>query len=195
MPVQTLREGLWSQNPALVQLLGLCPLMAVSTSFETGLYLGITTLFIMLLGNALICGCRGFIAPHLRLPSFMLIFATVTTVAELALQAVDFALYTQLGLFLPLIITNCMLLARAEAFASRNPLRLVFYDALAMGLGFLIVLLLMGLTRQLLTPYSVFFAIPPGAFFLFALGVALHKWWREPRRPHQIQTLTLEDDT
>jgi len=180
-----LADGLWHNNPALVQLLGLCPLLAVSTSLTTGFILGLATLCVLVLGNSCISLCRHSIAPGLRLPSFMLILATATTLIEILLQAYLYELYTQVGLFIPLIITNCTLLARAEAFAARQPFLKTSVDSLAMGLGFLLVLTFIGSIRGLLSPVLTLVLLPPGAFFLFAAMVAVQNWLKIPRNSNR----------
>lgn len=170
-----LRQNLWANNPATIQLLGLCPLLAVSTNLQQGLFLGLATIVVITLGNSCISLARHFIPKSLRLPCFMLILGSVTTAIELLLQAYFYDLYQVLGLFIPLIITNCTLLARAEAFASQQKLLPTFIDSLSTSLGFFAVLTLIGGLRELLTPYSILFALPPGAFLLFGLCVALQR--------------------
>ena len=117
----TMKDGLWENNPALVQLLGLCPLLAVSNSFSTSLGLGITTLLVLTVSNLVISVIRGALDAETRLPVQILVIATFVTVADLVLQYWFFELHQRIGLFVALIVTNCTLLGRAEAFASRNP--------------------------------------------------------------------------
>lgn len=169
-------QGLWQNNPALVQLLGLCPLLAVSTTVIHGLFLGIATVCVLTLGNTCISLCRGFIPQALRLPCFMLILGTVTTITELTLQAMHYQLYQQVGLFIPLILTNCTLLARAEAVAFRNGPWYTALDSFGMGLGFALVLITLGGLRELLTPWSTLAVLPVGAFIIFSLFIALQQY-------------------
>ena len=144
------RNGLWQQNPGIVQLLGLCPLLAVSNTLINGLGLGIATIGVMVLTNLLISATRGLTHHDLRLPAFVLIIATFVTVIELLFKAWFFDLHLALGIFLPLIVTNCVILGRAEAFASRQPIVAAVTDGLAYGLGFAWVLILLGGLRELL---------------------------------------------
>jgi len=144
------RQGLWDNNPGLVQLLGLCPLLAVTSTLINGLGLGIATLLVLTLSNLLVSATRRLIAQELRIPVFVLIIASLVTVVDLLMQAWLPQLTRTLGIFIPLIVTNCMILGRAEAFASRNPVRLAGVDGLAQGLGFAAVLVLLGAARELL---------------------------------------------
>lgn len=138
---QIAANGLWSNNPALVQLLGLCPLLAVSGTIVNGLGLGLATLAVMLGANGCASMIRGHIRPEIRLPAFVMIIAALVTCTELAMAAMAYELYQVLGIFLPLIVTNCAILARVEAFASRQPLAPSLLDALMNGLGFTLVLI------------------------------------------------------
>lgn len=142
-------DGLWRNNPAMVQLLGLCPLLAVSNSVSTSLGLGLTTLFVLTLSNFSISLLRNLIDDQTRLPVQIMVIATFVTLADLLLQYLFFDLHQKIGLFVALIVTNCTLLGRAEAFASRNPVMRSTLDGLMMGIGFLLVLLTMGAIREL----------------------------------------------
>lgn len=144
------RQGLWDNNPGLVQLLGLCPLLAVTTNLVNGLALAVATLCVLLMTNALVSAVRHQIVKQVRIPIFVLIIASSVTAVELFLQAYFFELSRTLGIFIPLIVTNCTILARAEAFASRHPIRSSLQDALAQGLGFAWVLISLGAIRELL---------------------------------------------
>ena len=150
------KQGLWDNNPALVQLLGLCPLLAVSTSFATSLGLGLTTLVVLVLSNLSLSMMRGLLDDSTRLPVQILTIASFVTLADLSLQYWFFDLHQRIGLFVALIVTNCTLLGRAEAFASRQPLLNAMLDGVMMGLGFLLVLLLMGALRELLGTGQLF---------------------------------------
>lgn len=190
------REGLWSNNPALVQLLGLCPLLAVSNSVATSLGLGITTLLVLTLSNLVISLIRGLLDEETRLPVQIMVIATFVTLADLLLQYAFFELHQRIGLFVALIVTNCTLLGRAEAFASRNPILTSTYDGFMMGLGFLIVLVVMGAVREILGQGTLFanlhlltglpdvtihvadsgfllMVLPPGAFLTLGCLIAL----------------------
>jgi len=141
-------DGLWRNNPALVQLLGLCPLLAVSNTVASSLGLGLATLIVLTLSNLTISLIRGFLDDSTRLPAQIMVIATFVTLAELLLQSYFFDLYQRIGLFVALIVTNCSLLGRAEGFARRNPARFALADGFMMGLGFLVVILLMGTIRE-----------------------------------------------
>ena len=147
-PAQALLAGLWSNNSGLVQFLGLCPLLAVSNTVINGLGLGIATLAVLLASNLLVSLCRHIIPNEIRLPVFVLIIASLVTSIELLFKAYLFELYLSLGIFIPLIVTNCAILARAEAFASRNSPGKALLDGLAMGLGFLLLLTTLGALRD-----------------------------------------------
>jgi electron transport complex protein RnfE len=190
------RDGLWSNNPALVQLLGLCPLLAVSNTFATSLGLGITTLLVLTLSNFTISLIRKLLDNETRLPVQILVIATFVTLADLALQYWFFELHQRIGLFVALIVTNCTLLGRAEAFASKNPIASATFDGVMMGTGFLLVLLLMGAVREIIG-YGTLFSnlhlltglpdltvhiadtglllavLPPGAFLTLGCLIAL----------------------
>ncbi|WP_386083627.1 electron transport complex subunit E [Vreelandella sp. F11] len=193
------RSGLWSNNPALVQLLGLCPLLAVSGSVVNALGLAIATLLVMVGASTAISLIRHQVPNAVRLPAFVMVIAAFVTCAELLMAAYAYPLYQVLGIFIPLIVTNCAILGRADAFASRQPVLPAAIDGLMMGLGFGAVLVLLGALRELLgqgTLFSgmallfgpsaanwqltiaddyqfLFFVLPPGAFFVAGMLIAL----------------------
>ena len=143
-------DGLWTNNPGIVQLLGLCPLLAVTTNVVNGLGLGLATTLTLLASNATVSTIRRVVRPEVRIPVFVLIIASVVTVIELAMNAWLHDLYKVLGIFIPLIVTNCAIIGRAESFASRNTVDRAVVDALAMGAGFTLVLVTLGGMRELL---------------------------------------------
>jgi electron transport complex protein RnfE len=149
-------QGLWSNNAALVQLLGLCPLLAVSNSVVNAAGLGLATIGVLLGSNGIVSLSRHRLTPAIRLPIFVLIIATFTTCAELLLRAFAIELYQALGIFIPLIVTNCTILGRAESFASKNALGPSLLDGLMTGLGFAAVLLVLGMLRELAGTGAVF---------------------------------------
>ena len=153
--VQLAKEGLWTENPGLVKLLGLCPLLAVSNTLVNGLSLGLATLMTLLVSNTLVAAIRSSIPPAVRIPLYVLIIASTVSVIELLMQAWLPSLFVTLGIFLPLIVTNCLILGRAESFAARNSVRLSMIDAVSMGLGFLVVLALLGGARELIGQGSI----------------------------------------
>jgi electron transport complex protein RnfE len=145
-----IREGLWKNNPALVQLLGLCPLLAVSNTTINGLGLGLATILTLVASNGLVSLLRHQIPDEARLPVFMIIIASIVTIIELSMNAWFHELYLILGIFIPLIVTNCAIIGRVEAFAARNPVGPSIVDGLMMGLGFTAVLVLLGAMREVI---------------------------------------------
>jgi len=145
-----LSNGLWHNNQALVALLGLCPLLAVSNTVINSLGLGLATTLTLILSNLLVSSLRQFILPEIRLPLFVLIIAGVVTIIELIMHAWFYELYKILGIFIPLIVTNCAIIGRAEVFASKNRIMPSILDGLAMGLGFSFALIVLGGFRELL---------------------------------------------
>ena len=143
-------DGLWRENPGLVQLLGLCPLLAVTGTFVNGLGLGVATLMVLMASNALVSATRRWIQPEIRIPIYVLIIASLVTCIELIFKAWFPALDRSLGIFIPLIVTNCAIVARAEVFASRNPVASSIVDGLVMGTGFAFLLMAIGAFRELL---------------------------------------------
>ncbi len=151
MPVSDIsKSGLWTNNVALVQLLGLCPLLAVTGTIINGLGLGIATLITLVLSNSIVSLIRPWLKSEIRIPIFVLIIASIVTTIELAMNAWLHELYLVLGIFIPLIVTNCSIIARAEAFASRNNVRDSALDGFMMGLGFTLVLITLGGLRELI---------------------------------------------
>jgi len=149
-------DGLWHNNPALVQILGLCPLLAVSNTTVNGIGLGLATVLTLVASNVAIALIRGFVRPEIRIPVFVVLIASIVTTIELAMRAYVNELYHVLGIFIPLIVTNCIILGRAEAFASRNALPRAAVDGLTMGFGFALALALLGALRELLGSGTLF---------------------------------------
>ncbi|HEY5642983.1 MAG TPA: electron transport complex subunit RsxE [Woeseiaceae bacterium] len=167
-----IRDGLWHQNPGLVQLLGLCPLLAVTTTFVNGLGLGIATLAVLVGSNTLVSATRRFLRREIRIPMYVLIIASLVTCTELVFKAWFPALDRSLGIFIPLIVTNCAIVARAEVYASRNPVGPSIVDGFVMGMGFALLLMAIGAFRELLSFAWLLAVLPPGAFFALALAIA-----------------------
>lgn len=149
-------NGLWKNNPALVQLLGLCPLLAVTGTTVNAIGLGLATTLVLLGSNISVSLIRNFVPETVRLPAFVMIIASLVTCAELLMQAYTYELYEILGIFIPLIVTNCAILGRADAFASKNPIIPSALDGLMMGLGFSIVLIILGTLRELIGQGTLF---------------------------------------
>lgn len=169
------QDGLWRNNPGTVQLLGLCPLLAVSNTFANALALGLATLFVLVCSNGLVSSIARFIPHHLRMPMFVLIIASFVTLTQLFLSAYYFELYESLGIFLALITTNCIIMGRAESFASKNTVPLAMLDGLTHGLGFLGVLCLIGALREIIGQAFLLALLPPGAFMMLGALIALSK--------------------
>ena len=150
------QNGLWSNNPALVQLLGLCPLLAVSGSVVNALGLGLATMLVLIGSNVVVSLIRNVVSDAVKLPAFVMIIASFTTATELLMQAYTYELYQILGIFIPLIVTNCAILGRADAFACKNKIIPSAVDGFMMGLGFLLVLVALGAVRELLGAGTLF---------------------------------------
>jgi electron transport complex protein RnfE len=153
---QLIKDGFWNNNQALVALLGLCPLLAVTNTAINGLGLGIATLVVLVLSNITISLIRNIVRNEIRLPVFVLVIASFVTAVELSMNAWFFELYKVLGIFIPLIVTNCAIIGRAEAFASKNSLGKSIVDGLAMGVGFAIVLVALGAMREFIGMGTLF---------------------------------------
>jgi electron transport complex protein RnfE len=180
------RKGLWRENAVFRLLLGLCPALAVTTSAENGLAMGLATTFVLVCSNIVVSLLRKVIPPKVRIPSFIVVIASFVTVVQLCMEAYFYDLYKALGIFIPLIVVNCLILGRAEAFASKNRLVPAVVDGVGMGLGFTLALFVLGAVRELfgsgtLLGYSVFgeayqplilMILPPGAFIAMGLLLA-----------------------
>ena len=193
-------NGLWKNNPAIVQLLGLCPLLAVTGTVVNSMGLAAATLLVLLCSNTAVSTIRHIVSDAVRLPAFVMIIASAVTCIELLMQAFTYELYQILGIFLPLITTNCVILGRADAYASKNPVMPALFDGAMMGLGFGAVLIVLGAMRELLGTGALFAnmdllfgpgaadwkvvvfdtsqpfllaVLPPGAFIFTGLLIAL----------------------
>ncbi|WP_462151033.1 electron transport complex subunit E [Pseudoalteromonas xiamenensis] len=151
-----IREGLWKNNPALVQLLGLCPLLAVTSTVTNALGLGFATMLVLIGSNLTVSLVRNWVPKDIRIPVFVMIIAAFVTVIQLLMNAYTFGLYQSLGIFIPLIVTNCVIIGRAEAFASKNTAPLSALDGFMMGLGFTAVLFVLGGMRELIGQGTLF---------------------------------------
>ncbi|WP_305041686.1 electron transport complex subunit RsxE [Geoalkalibacter sp.] len=179
-------KGLWRDNPVFKLLLGLCPVLAVTTSAENGLGMGLATTFVLLCSNIVVSLLRKVIPSKVRIPSFIVIIASFVTVVQLTMEAYLYDLHKALGIFIPLIVVNCLILGRAEAFASKQPLRGALIDGLGMGLGFTLALFVLGGVREIfgagtLLGVSLFggayqpfllMILPPGAFITLGFLLA-----------------------
>ena len=145
-----IKNGLWTNNTAFVQLLGLCPLLAISSTVINGLGLGLATILTLVASNVMVSMIRHWVRPEIRIPVFVLIIASIVTIIELSMNAWFHELYNILGIFIPLIVTNCVIIARAESFASKNTVLRSFVDGLFMGIGFTAVLVILGAMREII---------------------------------------------
>lgn len=180
--VERLKNGIITENPTFVQMLGMCPTLAVTTSAINGMGMGLTTTVILVMSNLMIALLRKFIPDKVRIPAFIVIIASFVTIVQFLLQGFIPDLYDSLGIYIPLIVVNCIILGRAEAYASKNPVLPSIFDGLGMGIGFTVGLTLIGTFRELIGNGSVFniniapdayepiviFILAPGAFFVLA---------------------------
>ena len=189
--IKNLTRGIIKENPIFVLLLGMCPTLGVTTSGTNGLGMGLATMFVLVLSNCFISVLKNVIPDKVRIPAFIVIIASFVTIVQLLMEAYVPFLYEQLGLYIPLIVVNCIILGRAEAFASKNGLVDSLFDGIGIGLGFTLALTLLGLIRELLGAGTVFgfnlfsiigvqepkmmlvFILPPGAFLVLAYLIAV----------------------
>ena len=184
---KTFTKGLIKENPILVLLLGCCPTLATTTSAINGMSMGLATTFVLIMSNLSISLLKNFIPDKVRIPAFIVVIASFVTVVQLVMQAYVPAIYETLGLFIPLIVVNCIVLGRAEAFASKNPVWPSILDGAGMGLGFTLALTILGAIREMLGNGSVFnwrflpedantilvFVLAPGAFIALGYLIAI----------------------
>ncbi|HON53027.1 MAG TPA: electron transport complex subunit E [Bacteroidales bacterium] len=188
--VSLITKGIIKENPVFVLLLGMCPTLAVTGSGINGFAMGAATMFVLILSNIVISGIKSTIPSKVRIPAYIVVIATFVTIVQLLMEAYTPSLHKQLGLFIPLIVVNCLILGRAEAFASKNNMFHSFLDGLGMGLGFTFGLTILGLVRELLGAGTLFginitgmqhpkmmlvFILPPGAFIVLAYLVSLNR--------------------
>lgn len=210
-----IQNGLWTNNAALVQLLGLCPMLAVTGTVVNALGLGLATMVVLVGSNLAVSLIRNYVADSIRLPAFVLIIASFTTCAELLMQAFTYELYQVLGIFIPLIVTNCAILGRADAFARKNPVIPSLIDGVFMSLGFLAVLLVLGALRELIGqgtlftnmhlmfgegareweievfknyPDFLFAVLPPGAFVGLGLLIAAKNFFDDKAEQKRLKS-------
>jgi electron transport complex protein RnfE len=187
--------GLWKENPVFSMMLGLCPVLAVTNSVENSLAMGIATLFVLVCSNALVSALRQFIPKQVRITAYIIIIATFVTLVDYLIQAISLDLYNKLGAFIQLIVVNCLILGRAEAFASKNPFGKSVISATGMGLGFTLALVMLGGVRELLGAgqllgYPVFgeqfqpwvvMILPPGGFIVLGSWLLLFNYIKQRR--------------
>lgn len=191
--LKPLYNGIIKENPTFVLMLGMCPTLAVTTSATNGMGMGLTTMTVLIMSNFVISLLRKIIPSRMRIPAYIVIVASLVTVVQLLLQAYIPSLYDTLGIYIPLIVVNCIILGRAEAFASKNNPLLSIMDGLGMGLGFTLALTSIGLVREILGSGTAFsmtlpisfepitiFVMAPGAFFILALLTAIQNKLKLP---------------
>lgn len=199
-------KGIWKENPVLVQLLGLCPALAVTNSAINGVVMGLAVTFVLTGSSFLVSLFRTVIPKQVRITTFIVVIATFVTVADLTLQAFLPDIHKELGAFVPLIVVNCIILGRAEAFASRNPLGLAVADALGMSAGFTLALLMLGSIREILGSGSLFgvalfgasfepwviMILPPGGFLTAGVLLMIFAYLRKRRQAKSALRLEKE---
>ena len=184
--IKTLTNGILKENPTFGLVLGMCPTLATTTSAINGMSMGLATMFVLVCSNIVISLLKNVIPDKVRIPAFIVVIATFVTMVQLVMQAYVPAIYATLGLFIPLIVVNCIVLGRAEAFACKNSVGLSALDGLGMGLGFTLSLTVIGAIRELLGTGHIFslsifpeqygaliFVLAPGGFFVFGIMIAL----------------------
>ena len=183
--IESLTKGFIKENPVFVLLLGMCPTLGVTTSAINGIGMGLATTFVLVMSNLVVSLVKNQIPDKVRIPSFIVIIASFVTIVELVMQAYLPALFESLGIFIPLIVVNCIVLGRAEAFASKNNISSSIIDGLSMGLGFAFALMLLGMVREFLGSGAVFgikliqidlmlvFILAPGAFIALGYLIAI----------------------
>ncbi|HSO86749.1 MAG TPA: electron transport complex subunit E [Draconibacterium sp.] len=187
--INNFTKGFLRENPILVLLLGTCPTLAVTSSAVNGLGMGLATTFVLFMSNVFISMVKGFVPDKVRIPAFIVVIASFVTVVDLLMQAYTPGLSSQLGIFIPLIVVNCIVLGRAEAFAAKNNVYSSFIDGMGMGLGFTLALVIMGSIREMLGAGAIFgfkfipetadgvliFILAPGAFITLGFMIAILK--------------------
>jgi len=201
LSLDTFLRGLWEENPVFVMLLGMCPVLAVTNSTMNAIAMGLATTFVLVASSALISLLRRFIPKQVRIASYIVIIATFVTVVDYAIQAISLDLYNALGAFIQLIVANCVILGRAEAYASKQRLHTTLINSLGMGAGFTLALLALGTVRELLgsgtllgfqimpagfEPWVVMI-LPPGGFFVLGTWLLLFAWLKQRRERRLLE--------
>lgn len=195
-------NGLWQQNPVFVQVLGMCPVLAVTNTAINSLAMGLATLFVLVMSNFLVSSLRQVIPSQVRIATYIMIIATFVTAVDYIIQAIDLQLHKALGAFIALIVVNCLILGRAEAFASRNTVKKSVLDGLGMGIGFTFALLCLGIVREILGNGSVFnlplfpdnyqqwivMILPSGGFFTLGILLLVFNWIKRKQEQKEETT-------
>ncbi|KAF3977764.1 MAG: electron transport complex subunit E [Methylococcales symbiont of Iophon sp. n. MRB-2018] len=195
LTLEVFTAGIWKENPVFVMMLGLCPVLAVTNSVENSLAMGLASVFVLVCSNALISALRNFIPKQVRITTYIIIIATFVTLVDYIIQAISLDLYNKLGAFIQLIVVNCLILGRAEAYASKNSFAKSVISALGMGLGFTLALVMLGGVRELLgvgqlMGYQIFstnfqpwiiMILPPGGFIVLGSWLLLINYIEQRR--------------
>jgi len=202
-------KGLWKENPVFVQVLGMCPVLAVSNTAINALAMGLATAFVLIMSNIVVSSLRSFIPKEVRIATYILVIATFVTVVDYVIQAISLDLYKALGAFISLIVVNCLILGRAEAFASKNTVVRSTMDGLGMGIGFAFALFCLGAVREILGAGSIFgiqlfhdsfqdwvvMVLPSGGFFTLAGWLLLFNWLKQRKaKKEQMTALPLAEE-
>ena len=196
-------KGLWKDNPVFVQVLGMCPVLAVTNTARNALAMGLATMFVLLMSNIVISSLRRFIPKQVRIATFILVIATFVTVVDYLIMAISLELHKALGAFISLIVVNCLILGRAEAFASKNTIGRSIMDGLGMGVGFVFALLCLGAVREILGSGELFgvqlfhdrfqdwvvMILPSGGFFTLAGWLLFFNWMKKRREALRLAAL------
>ena len=202
-------KGLWRDNPVFVQVLGMCPMLAVTNSAVNALAMGAATFFVLVGSSILVSSLRHWIPKQVRISTYIIIIATFVTVTDFTLEALVPKIHKELGAFIPLIVVNCMILGRQEAFASRNTVRMAVMDALGMAAGFLFALLSLGAVREILGEGKLFgfslfgpdfepwviMILPPGGFLTLGLILLFFSWIKQRKQRLEQRLAQLESET
>ena len=201
--VERLHNGILKENPTFILILGMCPTLAVTTSLVNGFGMGISTLFVLVMSNIVISMLRKIIPDKVRVPAFIVVVASFVTILQFVLQAYLPTLNKALGIYIPLIVVNCIILGRAESYASKNSVGLSFFDGVGMGIGFTFALTLLGAFREILGAGTILgfniphwdginiFVMAPGAFFVLAVIIAVQNYIRvnHGKKPRQMKCM------
>jgi electron transport complex protein RnfE len=201
-------DGLWKHNPVFVQVLGMCPTLAITNSVRNAVAMGLATTFVLVCSNGLISMVRKMVPKQVRIATYIAIIATAVTVVDYLVKAISISVYKALGAYIPLIVANCIILERAEAYAGKKPVLKSMGDGLGMGLGFAFALSCLGAVREILGAgtflgYSLFgpnfepwvlFLLPPGGFISLAIWLLTFTFWRERKKKRQ-ELLAIENMT
>lgn len=199
---QEFLKGIWRDNPVFVQVLGMCPVLAVTNSATNALVMGLATFFVLVVASFLVSSLRNLIPHQVRISTYVIIIATFVTVVDVSLQAMLPTAHKELGAFIPLIVVNCMILGRQEAFASRNTVKLAVLDAMGMAFGFMLALFSLGSVREILGDGAwlgiqlfgpqfepwVIMVLPPGGFLTLGILLLFFQWFKE-RKDRLVQQL------